>query len=145
MINRLQDQLNDGVRFANMRDSPSVAFFRGSVLKTANHGYNKRAGNEKDERMRIMKPAENVIREDILMTPYNTTGYPGIINFTENVESIVPETLEMFLQGVIAKNRSDQQSATKKMYSYFASNHISYKTLLIYFALSTRPWNILVL
>ena len=53
--NRLQDQCGDGVLLANMRKSSSVASFRGSVLKIVNQCYNERPGNEKDERMRIVR------------------------------------------------------------------------------------------
>ena len=55
--NRLQDQCGDGVLLTSMRKIHSVACFRGSVLKTVNQWYNKQPGNEKYERMRIVKPA----------------------------------------------------------------------------------------
>lgn len=67
-----------------------------------NQWYNERAANEKDERMRIVEAAATIIREDIRMTPYSTTDYPDITALTENVEVMVPETLQEFLKGVVA-------------------------------------------
>ena len=112
--NKLVERYGDGVLFATTKKKPTIVCFRGSGLKLINKWYNDRADNEKEEGLRIVEAAASIVREDIRMTVYNTAEYPNITNFTENVESMVPETLQTFVNKVILENKKGGVEIMKK-------------------------------
>lgn len=103
--NRLMNTYGDGVMFFQMKKRPTVVCFRDSGLKLINTWYTEREKSEKDERLRIVKTAATVVREDIRTSPYNTTDYPDVTEFMKNAEDVVPDTLRAFLELVIQKTK----------------------------------------
>ena len=91
--------------FFQMKKRPTVVCFCGSALKLINTWYREREKSEKAERLRIVKTAATIVREDIRTSPYNTTDYPDVTDFMENAEDVVPETLRVFLNLVIQKDK----------------------------------------
>lgn len=113
--NRLMNSYGDGVMFFQMKTKPTLVCFRGSGLKLINTWYTEREKSEEDERLRIVKAAATIIREDIRTRPYNTTDYPDVTDFMKNSNDDVPETLHTFLGLVIKKDkRSEKEKLEKK-------------------------------
>ena len=106
---KLMNAYGDGVMFAQMNKRPTVVCFRGSGLKLINTWYSQREENEKDERLRIVKTAAVIVREDIRTSAYNTTDYPDVTDFMKNANDVVPETLHAFLETVILTNRKTEK------------------------------------
>ena len=79
--NRLMDTYEDRVMFFQMKKRSTLVCFRGSGLKLTNTWYTEREKSEKAERLRIVKTAATIIREDIRTNPYNTTDYPDVTEF----------------------------------------------------------------
>ena len=98
-----------------MKKKPTLVCFRGSGLKLINTWYTEREKSEEDERLRIVKTAATIIREDIRTRPYITTDYPDVTDFMKNSDDDVPETLHTFLRLVIKKDkRSEKEKLEKK-------------------------------
>lgn len=56
-----------------------------------------------------METAAAIIQEDIRTMAYDTSVYPDINNFMHDVNSIVPGTLNLFLNTFIAKDKKTKQ------------------------------------
>ena len=70
---KLLNKYGDGVMFAQMKKTRTVACFRGSGLKLIIICYSQQKDDEKDERLQKVKTAATILCEDIRATAYNTT------------------------------------------------------------------------
>ena len=77
--------------------------------------YSQQKDDEKDERLRIVEAAAITVCEDIRSTAYNTTEYPNVTDFMKHVEDAVPETLCVFSDMVIRKNRKREKEKVEKL------------------------------
>ena len=66
--------------------------------------YEKKSQN-KEERFRILKTAEAIIREDIQSLVFDNTNYPSPSQMFEDINSDIPKSLTYFLKQVILKNK----------------------------------------
>ena len=66
--------------------------------------YEKKSQN-KEERFRILKTAEAIIREDIQSLVFDNTNYPSPSQMFEDINSGIPKSLTYFLEQVILKNK----------------------------------------
>lgn len=123
--NKLFEEFGDGVVFATMRKKPTVACFRGSAHKIVNSWYTNRLSDEKEERMRIVETAATIVREDIRTTAYDTSEYPKIMNFLDNTESMVPETLKVLLQTIILADKKGTKDTLLKKCSAISHSVIA--------------------
>ena len=116
--------------FFQMKTKPTLVCFRGSGLKLINTWYTDIEKSEEDERLRIVKAAATIIREDIRTRPYNTTDYPDVTDFMKNSNDDVPETLHTFL-GLVRKGK-----ARKEMYSNCPCNNFCNSSTIFYVLLT---------
>ena len=112
--NRLMDTYEDSVMFFQMNKRSTLVCFRGSGLKLTNTWYAEREKSEKAERLRIVKTAATIIREDIRTNPYNTTDYLDVTEFMKNADDVVPETLHAFLELVVQKDKKSDKGKLEK-------------------------------
>ena len=120
----LFEKYGDGVVFACLKRNFTVACFRGSALKLINW-YDNRASTEEDERRRIVKTAATIVRQDIRIMPYDSSLYPDIANFMQDVTSMVPETLNIFLNTVIAEGKKIKNEDVAKKCTSIAHSIIT--------------------
>lgn len=76
--------------------------------------YNEKSDNKLEVRKRIIKAAAIIVTEDIRSKVYETNHYPPSDNFFQDVESDIPETLRIFLDGIILKNKRASLDKWKK-------------------------------
>lgn len=119
----LFEKYEDGVVFASLHKK-TVACFRGSALKLINW-YDNRASTEEEERRRIVETAAAIVREDIRTMPYDNSVYPDITHFMQDVNSMVPETLNVFLKAVIAEGKKTKQEKVAKTCTSIAHSIIT--------------------
>lgn len=94
--------------------SPMVCFRNTGYKLLTDAWYNEKISDEKEERRRIVKTAAAIIVEDIRSTVYETTHYPPSDNFLQGIESDIPDTLRIFLDNVILKNKRASLEKWKK-------------------------------
>jgi len=67
----------------------------------SDNSYKERNLDENTEKLRIVKAAAQIIRDDIAKIMYDSSSYPNTYNFLENIHNIVPDSLQTFLETVI--------------------------------------------
>ncbi|GBP57162.1 hypothetical protein EVAR_37841_1 [Eumeta japonica] len=67
--------------------------------------YKEKSDNQIEERKRIVKAAAVIVTEDIRSRVYEIKHYPLSNNFFQDIESSIPETLRIFLDGINLKNK----------------------------------------
>lgn len=75
--------------------------------------YDERQSNPADERLRVVKTAAQIILEDIRSLTFDTTEYPPSDDFLKGADNSVPETLKLFLESVVLKNKRVSRSVEK--------------------------------
>lgn len=55
----------------------------------------KKKSDLQQERLRVVMPAADIIREDIHAKVYETTEYPPSDNFLHEVNSVIPESVQL--------------------------------------------------
>lgn len=66
--------------------------------------YNQRSLNEEEEKMRIVKLAAKIVRDDIRAQVYNYEEYPPPGDFLKDTASPIPATLKCFMEGTLCYN-----------------------------------------
>lgn len=69
----------------------------------------KKKQNEREEKIRIVKTAADLVREEIQSRIYNTGFYPPSDSFLENAEKDVSGILLTFLNHLTRSKRSDEK------------------------------------
>ena len=101
--NKLKEHFQEDVVIASRRGKPPVVCFRDTGFKILNNAwYEQRLQNPEAERLRIVKAAAAIIREDIRSMAFDTDVY-ATSETTFNDMSVVPETLQIFTNDVINK------------------------------------------
>lgn len=67
--------------------------------------YIDRKTNIQEERQRIVTEAAEIVLEDIRSRVYDKNSYPSSHEFLKTVEDDVPDTLMLFLEKIILKNK----------------------------------------
>lgn len=98
---RLIQKYGDEVIISDSRGRrPAVICFRDVGEKILQDSwYHERATSEEEEKFRIVKLAARIIRDDIRSRMYNVEEYPAPDDFLNDTESVVPETLNCFMEG----------------------------------------------
>lgn len=82
----------------------STICFRDTGLKLLSDSwYEARNSQASDERLRIVKKAAEIIRQDIQSQVYDTTTYPPSDDFLKEANDIIPSSLQKFLEEVTMK------------------------------------------
>lgn len=112
---KLIEEFGDGVVFATMKKKPTIVCFRGPAHnRILNSWYSDRASNDEEERKRIVKIAATIIREDIRSVSYNTTEYPKLLDFIDEADTMVPDTLNTFLKTIILEGKKGKAEGLSK-------------------------------
>lgn len=102
---RLLNKFDDRIIFStgvNRYQVKIVSFKDTGAKLLSNSWYEKHEKNSSDERMRIVKKAAEIIRQDIQTCVYDPNTYPPSDDFLKDASS-VPETLKLFLEEVTLK------------------------------------------
>lgn len=67
-----------------------------------------------EERLRVIREAAAIIREDIRGVVYDKNNYPPSDEFVKDVEAAVPESLQVFLTTMITKDKRGALEQWKK-------------------------------
>lgn len=106
ILHKLKEKYKDEIIITRLKNrSPIIS------LKDTGHEilykawYEKQEKKMEDERIRVVKSAEEIIVEDIRSQIYLLDSYPSPITFLENAEEDVPVTLQTLLETIILKNK----------------------------------------
>lgn len=66
------------------------------------------------ERLRVVKAAAEIIVEDIRSQVYDNSQYPPSDDFFNNVDTVIPESVQLFYETVVLKNKRGQLATWKK-------------------------------
>lgn len=103
---QLLKKYGDDVLIAVTANKAPVVCFRNTGFKLLTEAwYNQKSKDKTEECRRIVKTAAAIILEDIRSRVYETKYYPPSDNFFQESESDIPETLRVFLDDVILKNK----------------------------------------
>ncbi|KYQ51937.1 hypothetical protein ALC60_08955 [Trachymyrmex zeteki] len=123
---RLLQKYGDDIIIAETANKCPVVCFHNTGYKILTEAwYEQKASDPKEERKRIVKAAATIILEDIRSQVYETTHYPPSDNFLMDVQTVVPETLQILLEGIILKNKRGSLEKWKKKCIAFAHCIIS--------------------
>lgn len=75
--------------------------------------YEKKKENEMEERLRILKAAAAIVREDIQSIVFDTDNYPPPTQMFEDINSDIPESLTYLLEQIILKNKRSKLEHSK--------------------------------
>ncbi|GBM33106.1 hypothetical protein AVEN_9646-1 [Araneus ventricosus] len=111
---QLLKKYGDDILIAVTAIKAPVVCFRNTRFKLLTEAwYNKKSDDMTEDRRRIVKTAAIVI-EDIRSRVYETKHYPPSHNFFQESESDISETLRVFLDDVILKNKRVSLEKWKK-------------------------------
>ncbi|KMQ83773.1 hypothetical protein RF55_19127 [Lasius niger] len=107
---KLQEKYGDDIIFTIKQNREFILSFRdtGHKILTSNW-YEKQNSDIKEERLKIVKAAAEIITEDIRSQVYETNNYPPSDAFLKNVESDIRSTLQLLLNLIIMKNKRGSQ------------------------------------
>lgn len=112
---RLIENYGDDILISVQKKKVTTICFRDTGYKIlTNAWYNARNTDDQEERLRIVRTAAEIVREDIRSKVYDTTSYPPSNDFLQNLTDDVPESLDLFLKGVVSKNRKGDAAAQDK-------------------------------
>jgi hypothetical protein len=119
--NKLEEHFRDAVIIASRRGKTPVVCFKDTGFKILNNAwYERRLLNPEEVRLRIVKTAAAIIREDICSKAFDTTVY-GTSETALDDMSIVPEILRTFTHAVI--NKAKKGSTAGKTRKCTVINH----------------------
>ncbi|KMQ84700.1 hypothetical protein RF55_17294 [Lasius niger] len=95
---------------------PTLVCFRGNDYEALiDSWYNNKGKTEKEERLRIVRAAAAIVRDDIRKQFYDTTSYPSPHQFLDNAVDDVPESLQLFLSDImLTGKRGNRESLERK-------------------------------
>ncbi|XP_076040412.1 glutamate--cysteine ligase isoform X1 [Oratosquilla oratoria] len=101
---------HDIIVSVNKNRKPVICFRdTGNKILTDAWYENHRSHDEKEERLRIVKTAARIIAEDIRSQMYEADQYPPPENFLEELDSLIPETLQCLVKTIVLKNKKGNQ------------------------------------
>jgi len=97
---KLKDEYGDDILLSATRAKKKVVCFRDAGNKIlTNAWYTNRNTDPKEEKLRIINLAADIIREDIGSSVYYTDYYPSCDDFLSDSETVVPTSLRVLLEG----------------------------------------------
>lgn len=107
---RLINKYKQDILIIHHKGKPTFVCFRNTGYKILTESwYKSRATTEKDERLRVIRAAADIIREDIRSKVYETSVYPPPAELLYTVEDDIPESLQMFLDNVLLKGKKNRE------------------------------------
>ncbi|GBM37029.1 hypothetical protein AVEN_31870-1 [Araneus ventricosus] len=112
---QLLKKYGDDILIAVTANRAPLVCFRNTGFKLLSEAwYNKKSDDKTEERRRIVTTAAAIVIEDILSRVYETKHHPPSDNFFQESESDIPETLRVFLDDMILKNKRASLEKWKK-------------------------------
>lgn len=101
---KLQEKYgNDVIITTLQRKTPIVCFRKSGDKLLCNSWYNEKLHSEKEERLRIVRTAAAIIKEDIKSKVYDSCNYPSPEGLFNDVENNIPDSLHVLLHEIIEK------------------------------------------
>lgn len=96
------------VVYSSTRRTSLFSFKDKCIDFCAEKWYNDRKQSQEEERLRIIKTAAQIIREDIQLKIYNMEEYPTFEQIEDGGTELIPESLHVFMKTLTArKHRAD--------------------------------------
>lgn len=107
---RLQDHYGSDIIISVGQHQETVLCFRNTGYKIlSQQWYKSKQANEEEERLRVVRAAADIIREDIRSKVYRLDSYPDPQRFLENCEEDIPQTLQVLLDSIIKRGKRGQR------------------------------------
>ena len=101
---KLQEKYGSDVIITHLQKKTPIVCFRKSGDKLlCNSWYNERLHSEEKERLRIVRTAAAIIKEDIKSKVYDSCNYPSPEGLFNDVENNVPDSLHVLLHELLEK------------------------------------------
>lgn len=110
LLRHLQEYFQSDILFHDSKKDTIITFRDTGEKILFDNWYKNRSASEAEERERIVKTAALIVLEDIRSQVYDTTHYPAPNYFLENVSHDIPKTLQIFLDTIIKKNKTQSQN-----------------------------------
>lgn len=112
---KLKERYGNDIIISAKRKKKTIVSFTNIASNTLiDTWYTNRANNDEDERLRIVRAAAEIIREDIKSKTYEFKTYPSGSEFYRDVKSDIPKTLTVLLENIIKK---DKKNTGNKMHT----------------------------
>ncbi|GBM16779.1 hypothetical protein AVEN_9372-1 [Araneus ventricosus] len=103
---RLFKKYAENIMIAETCNQKCTVYFRNLGYKILTKSwYDNKKSDPQEEKLRAVKAASDIILGDISSQIYNTSEYTPPDNFLVNVESVFPDSLLVFFQTIILKNK----------------------------------------
>lgn len=101
-----------------------------SWMRHQRHWYNCPCKDQNEERLRILKTAAMIIKQDLQSRIYDTSHYSPSCTFLDDAETIIPESLKLYLDSLLAHmNTKDRKPKEKYFIGPYYHQHNSAKKL----------------
>ncbi|CAG9817879.1 unnamed protein product [Phaedon cochleariae] len=112
---RLLEKYDEDILIVETKKKKTVVCFKNTGYKILSDSfYQSRLLDPREERLRIVSAAADIIREDIRSQVYEISQYPPPDDFLKDVESVIPESLLHFFESLILKNKRGTLEKWKK-------------------------------
>lgn len=123
---KLLQKYGDVIFIAVTANKPPIVCFRNTGYKLLTETwYKDKKLNPKEERLRIIKAAATIVLEDIRSQVYEISHYPPSDSFLQEVDTVIPETLQVLLQDIVLKHKYSSLKKWKTKCTAFARAIIS--------------------
>lgn len=123
---KLKEKYGNDIILSTNKNKVCIVCFRNTGYKIlTNHWYEQKNADEHQERLRIIKAAAAIIREDIRTQIYDTLSYPSSDNFLKDVNNCISESLDTLLKNIIVKRRKCQPKQLQRKCTSIAHAIIS--------------------
>lgn len=114
VIQHLLERFEEDVIISKIKQNTIVCFKHTGHTNLTDAWYVEKRLSEREERLRLVETAADVILEEIRSVPYAIDNYPPPHSFLDENESLVPELLKIFLERLILKKKRGNTDKWKK-------------------------------
>lgn len=102
MVRKLQGRYGTNIVIAVKPGGKTIICFRGTAVKIlSDKWYSDRKSDACAERLRVVKAAAAIVRQDIRGAVFNTQEYPDVEQIRSGGAELLPETLKVLVQDII--------------------------------------------
>jgi hypothetical protein len=112
--NLLKEHFKDRLFISNISGRKNVLCLSDHAHKLVDQWYKERDSDHVTERLRIVRAAADIIREDIQKMTYNNQTYPTLDEIRAGGDNLVPESLKTFTSRVTKKKKGDGRKTERK-------------------------------
>ena len=105
---RLIKRYGEGnIKFSSKSGSGTIITFRDSEYIALKQSWLEKNKDKNEERLKILKAAASIIRNDINSKECDTTFYPASDTFLNDVKTNIPESLQFLINEIILKGKKE--------------------------------------